>query len=152
MHQTGEMDDMSRTINRLLSHDKLTAEAMDEIYEQFFGRYFEEAELRDASQRIERTVAEVSDCIDTASGSAERYGVVLAGFTDSADQLVDKDGDANIRMVSELSQAIGTVLAETRQMAKRTAYWRSVYSFRRKRFRSCADISKCSSARPASMR
>jgi diguanylate cyclase len=118
MHQTGEMDDMSKAINRLLSHDKLTAEAMDEIYEQFFGRYFEEAELRDASKRIERTVAEVSNCIDSASGSAERYGVVLADFTDSADQLVDTTGAANLRMVSELSQAIGTVLAETRQMAE----------------------------------
>jgi diguanylate cyclase len=111
LYQTGEPDDLSRVINRLLGHDKLTAQAVDEIHEQYFGRGIEEAELRDASLRIERSIAEVSDCIDTASNSVERYEGVLADFTASS------DNDAELAAAS-LSGAISTVLDETRQMSE----------------------------------
>lgn len=117
-HQSGEMVELSKAVNRLLSHDKLTARAIDELYDEFFGRFLEGTELRDASQRIGRTVAEVADCLDAASGSAERYGTVLADFTGSTDQLGDLDGSSNLRVVAELSEAIGTVLAETRKMTE----------------------------------
>jgi diguanylate cyclase len=117
-HQSGEMTDLSKALNRLLGRDKLTARALDELYDEFFGPFLEETELRDASQRIGRTVAEVADCLDAASGSAERYGSVLADFTGSTDQLGDLAGPSNLRVVAELSEAIGTVLAETRTMAE----------------------------------
>jgi diguanylate cyclase len=108
-HQSGEMPDLSIAMNRLASHDKMTAQAVDEIHDQFFGRHVEEAQLRDASRRIERTVAEVADCIDVASGSASRYGSVLADFTDRADER---------HHASEMVARVTTVLDETRQMAE----------------------------------
>ncbi len=85
MHQTGQMPDLSMALNRLVGHDKLSERAVDEIYDQFFGRFVEEAELRDASQRIERTVAEVVDSLALASNSAEHYGLVLADFVDGTE-------------------------------------------------------------------
>jgi len=116
-HQSGDMPDLSKAVNRLLGHDKLTARAVDELYDEFFSRFLEESELRDASRRIGRTVAEVADCIDAASGSAERYGSVLADFTGSTDLLTGIQETPHLRVVAELSDAIGTVLAETRKMS-----------------------------------
>ena len=104
IHQTGENTDLSMAMNRLLGHDKLNSQAMDELFSQFFGRTVEEAELRDASQRIERTVTEVADCIGAASHSAERYGGVLAEFAEG-----EPAGDFN--------EKISTILDETRHMA-----------------------------------
>ncbi|WP_158240745.1 sensor domain-containing diguanylate cyclase [Telmatospirillum siberiense] len=118
LHQCGEMADLSKAVNRLLGHDKLTAVALDELYDEFFGRFLEETELRTASQRIGRTMADVSDCLDEASDTAERYGSVLADFSGSADQLADVIDPSNLRVVAELSEAIGTVLSETRKMAE----------------------------------
>jgi diguanylate cyclase len=117
-HQSGDMPDLSKSVNRLLSHDKLTARAVDELYDEFFSRFLEESELRDASRRIGRTVAEVADCLDAASGSAERYGSALADFTDSTDLLTGIEEASHLRIVAELSDAIGTVLAETRKMSE----------------------------------
>ncbi len=117
-HQSGEMADLSKTVNRLLSRDKLTAQALDELHDEFFGRFLEKTELRNASQRIGQTMTEVANYLDAASGSAERYGSVLADFTGSAGQMGDLTGPANLRVVAELSDAIGKVLAETRTMAE----------------------------------
>jgi len=99
MHQTGDMPELSQTINRMVGQDKLTIHAVDEIFEQYFGRLIDEADLRDASKRIERTVAEVVDCIDVASDGAQHYGNVLAGF----------DGDA---------AKLPSVMDETQRMAQ----------------------------------
>lgn len=118
LHQCGEMTDLSKAVNRLLGRDKLTARAIDELYDEFFCGLLEETELRSASRRIGRTVAEVADCLDTASDTAERYGSVLAGFTGSTDQLADIVDPANLRIVAELSETIGTVLAETKKMSE----------------------------------
>ncbi len=107
IHQSGTMTDLSLALNRLVGHDNVTPQAVDEIYDQFFGRFVEEAELRDASQRIERTVSDVIQCIDAASGSADRYGSVLAEFVDEAGNHED---DA-------MREAVSAILDETREMA-----------------------------------
>lgn len=106
MHQTGEMPDLSIAVNRLVGHDKLTAAALDEIYDQFFGRHIEEVQLRDASRQIERTVSDVADYIEEATDTAERYGTVLQDFSEQARQ---SDGD--------LGKVVSNVLDETLQMA-----------------------------------
>ena len=108
LHQTGEMSELSQAINLLVGRNKMTAQALDELYEQFFGRAIEEAELRDASHRIKRTVAEVVDCIDAASGSAEHYGNILAGLSDQSDT----------QLAADLSGAVANVLDETNRMAE----------------------------------
>jgi len=108
LHQTGEMDELSKAMNRLVGQDKLTGQAVDELYEQYFGRLIDEAELRDASRRIEQTVAEVVDCIDTASGSAQRYGTVLADLS---------RGDS-LRSAADLSSTVASVIDETQRMAE----------------------------------
>lgn len=118
LHQCGEMPDLSKAVNRLLSHDKLTAQALDELYSEFFGQVIEDTELRSASRRIGQTVADVADCLDVASDSAEHYGSILADFSGSTDHLGDVVDPANLQVVAELSEAIGTVLSETRKMAE----------------------------------
>lgn len=115
-HQSGENQEMSRTLNRLLARDKLTATAIDELYEEYFGTLLDEAELRDASKRIGKTAADMADYIDVATDKVSRYGTVLQSFAGSTGHIdVPEEG---FRMVAELSQAIGTVLDETRKMAE----------------------------------
>jgi len=104
VHQTSSNQALSMAMNRMLSHDKLSVTALDELYDQFFARLIGEAELRDASMRIERTVSDVVECIDAASESAEHYGTVLADFSGAAPQ-------------SDFDKRVDAILDETRQMA-----------------------------------
>ena len=117
-HQTGDLPDLSKAMNRLLSHDKLTELAIDELYDEFFSRFLEETELRSASQRISRTVADIANCLDTASDSAQRYGSLLADFSGSADAIQETPNAPDLGVIAELSDAIGNVLAETRKVSE----------------------------------
>ncbi|HEY1723528.1 MAG TPA: GGDEF domain-containing protein [Magnetospirillaceae bacterium] len=107
LYYAGDIDDLVRVMDRLVNHEKLNAQTADEVHEQFFGRRIEEAELREASKRIETTVSQVVEYIDSAADNAEHYGTVLAGFTDTAQQ-----------SSPELGKAMSTVLDETKQMAE----------------------------------
>ena len=94
-------------MDRLVSHEKLSAQTIDEVHEQFFGRRIEEAELREASRRIETTVSQVVEYIDAAAEDAEHYGTVLAGFTNKAQQ-----------PNTDFGKEVSTVLTETQLMAE----------------------------------
>jgi diguanylate cyclase len=107
LHASGENPDLAIAVNRLVSHNKVTAQALDEIHDQFFGRQIEETALRDASRRIERTVTEVVDYIDAVAEGAEHYGEVLADFSDKA------NGPSGT-----FESAVTEVLGETKHMAQ----------------------------------
>jgi len=103
----GDNPDLIKVIDRLVKHDKLTPLTIDEVHDQFFGLRIEEAELREASRKIETTVTQVVEYIDTATVEAEHYGSVLAGFTDKAN---NPNGD--------FGSAVTSVLTETKHMAE----------------------------------
>ena len=105
-----EKPDLIKVVDRLVSHDKFVVQTIDEVYDQFFGRRIEEAELRDASKKIESTVTQVVDYIDTATGEVEHYGNVLEGFSVKADTA--KRTGADIR------GDVSNVLTETKAMAE----------------------------------
>jgi diguanylate cyclase len=102
-----ENPDLIKVVDRLVSHEKLNAQTADEVHDQFYGRRIEEAELREASKKIETTVSQVVEYIDTATEDVEHYGTVLAGFSDKA---IKPDGDFHT--------AVSTVLSETKAMAE----------------------------------
>ena len=99
--------DLVRVMDRLVNHDKLNTRTIDEVHDQFFGRRIEEAELYEASRRIETTVSQVVEYIDTAVEEAEHFGTVLAGFSDKAH-----------RAGADLDKEVTTVLRETQHMAE----------------------------------
>ena len=107
LYYVAEIGDLVRVVDRLVNHDKLNAQTADEVHEQFFGRRIEEAELREASKRIETTVSQVVEYIDSAAEEAEHYGTVLAGFTDTAQ-----------KPNTDINKAVSTVLDETKHMAE----------------------------------
>jgi diguanylate cyclase len=107
LYYVAEITDLVRVMDRLVNHEKLNAQTVDEVYEQFFGRRIEEAELREASRRIETTVTQVVEYIDSAAEEAEYYGTVLAGFSDKAQQ-----------PNTDLGKEVTTVLDQTKQMAE----------------------------------
>jgi diguanylate cyclase len=84
LHETGEMLDLSAAVDALLARQQLDAPELDEIYVHFFGQLGAQAELRDASQRIENTITEVVGHLDVANGSVRHYGSVLADFSQTA--------------------------------------------------------------------
>ena len=83
-HLGSEAQDLSLSINRLLSHGKLTAEAIDQLYEQFINHDERGGELQDASRRIEHAVTAMSSYLGSAAGSARQYGEVLSAFSEQA--------------------------------------------------------------------
>ena len=102
-----DMPDLVKVMDRLVNHDKLITQTIDEVHDQFFGRRIEEAELREASRKIETTVSQVVEYIDSAAEDAEHYGTVLNTFSDKA-----------TASPGELKSAVSTVLTETKHMAE----------------------------------
>lgn len=85
MFLTGQMAELAYRIERLTVQDKLTMEAIDEIHRHFLAHAEnDDAVLKDASQRFEQTVQDVSDCIATATNKTERFTHVLIDFRSSA--------------------------------------------------------------------
>jgi diguanylate cyclase len=109
-HLLGDKEDLSKAMNRLISHDKLSGQAVDELYDQYFGHELEETDLRDATRRLERSICEVAECVSTATSSANHYGSVLVDFTGPE----RKRPPARV----ELSEALATLLDETWRMAE----------------------------------
>jgi diguanylate cyclase len=109
-HLSGGRDDLSKEMNRLLSHDKLSAVMVDELYDQYFAPQFEQPELSEATHRVERSICEVAESISQANSSATHYGSVLQGFAGGADRQ-QFAGD-------ELAEALAQVLDETWRMAE----------------------------------
>ena len=102
-----DMPDLVKVVDRLVAHQKLNTQTFDEVHDQFFGRRIEEAELREASRKIETTVTQVVEYIDAAAEEVEHYGTVLAGFSDQAQQ-------PNV----DMGLAVSNVLDQTKQMAE----------------------------------
>ena len=85
MFLTGQMEELTHRIERLIVQDKLTMEAIDEMHRHFLVHAEnDDAVLKDASQRFEQTVQDVSDCIATATNKTERFTHVLVDFRSSA--------------------------------------------------------------------
>lgn len=82
---TGQMAELTHRIERLIVQNKLTMEAIDEMHRHFLVHAEnDDAILKDASQRFEQTVQDVSDCIATATNKTERFTHVLVDFRSSA--------------------------------------------------------------------
>lgn len=79
-HQLGEIADLSLAMNRLIGHDRLTGEAVDELYLQFFGNEFDRADLNYASQKIQDTVGDVAEQIGTSLRSRKDFSEGLQKF------------------------------------------------------------------------
>ncbi len=92
-HQLGEIAELSLTMNRLIGHDRLNGEAVDELYQQFFGNEVDRADLNFASQKIHDTVSDVSEQIGASlrrrkefSEGLQRYAAALAESRVTAEQ------------------------------------------------------------------
>jgi diguanylate cyclase len=79
-HQLGDITDLSLTMNRLIGHDRLTGEAVDELYQQFFGGDTDRAELNYAAQKVQDTVVDVAEHVGASRQRNENYGRRLQDF------------------------------------------------------------------------
>ena len=82
-HQLGALADLSLAMNRLIGHDRLTVEAVDELYQQFFANEATRADLTYASRKIQDTVGEVAEQIEGSSQRHQSFADGLAGFADA---------------------------------------------------------------------
>jgi diguanylate cyclase len=79
-HQLGAIADLSLAMNRLIGHDRLNAESVDELYMQFFAGDADRAELNYASQKIQDTVGHVAEQVGASRHRRERFATGLQGF------------------------------------------------------------------------
>ncbi len=80
-HQAGLNTDLSLAVNRLVSHDRLTAGAIDELYVQFFASDADRTELNYASQKIQATVGDVATRMNAARERNDGFVHDLQGFS-----------------------------------------------------------------------
>jgi diguanylate cyclase len=102
-HQLGEIADLSLTMNRLIGHDRLNGEAMDELYVQFFGNDVDRADLNYASQKIADTVGDVSEQIAASLRRRKEFSAGLKAFAAAL---------AGGHATSEQTEALLTVTGE----------------------------------------
>ena len=82
-HQLGEIADLSLAMNRLIGHDRLNGEAVDELYLQFFGNDVDRADLNYASHKIQDTVGDVAEQIGASLRRRKEFSEELQGFASS---------------------------------------------------------------------
>ena len=79
-HQLGELADLSLAMNRLIGQDRLTGQAVDELYLQFFSGDADRAELNFASQKIQDAVGHVADSVAASRQRHQEFSTGLHGF------------------------------------------------------------------------
>ena len=79
-HQLGAIPDLSLAMNRLVGHDRLTAEAIDEFYHQFLASDPNQAEIDAASRKIQSAVGDVAEQIGSSSRRHENFTQGLEAF------------------------------------------------------------------------
>ncbi len=79
-HHLGAIPDLSLAIKRLIAHDRLNAEAVDEFYHQFLASDPNQAEIDAASRKIQSAVGDVAQQIGSSSRSHQAFAEGLEGF------------------------------------------------------------------------
>ena len=79
-HQLGAVPDMSLAITRLIGHERLNAEAVDEFFHQFLATDPNQAELDAASRKIQSAVGDVAEQIGSSSVRHQSFADGLQGF------------------------------------------------------------------------
>jgi len=116
-HQLGALADLSLAMNRLIGHDRLTIEAVDELYQQFFANEANRAELNDASRKIQDTVGEVAEQIEGTSQRHQSFADGLAGFADAL-----ASGNATAEQTSSLLALTREVDSDHQRLQDRLSF------------------------------
>ena len=118
-HQSGEMSDLSLAMNRLIGHDRLTGQAVDELYQQFFGGDADRAELNYATQKVQDTVADVTEHVAASRKRNEGYGDHLRQFV----AMLEGVGDDGLRdRASALLSETGELALEHQRLEDRLIF------------------------------
>jgi diguanylate cyclase len=116
-HQLGAMADLSLAMNRLIGHDRLTVEAVDELYQQFFANEASRADLNYASQKIRDTAGEVAEQIDTSSRNHQSFASGLETYAGAL-----ADGSVTVEQTESLLALTREVGHDHRQLQDRLGF------------------------------
>lgn len=116
-HQMGALADLSLAMNRLIGHDRLTVEAVDELYQQFFANESSRADLNYASQKIQEAVGEVAEQIGSSSSRHQSFSEGLAGFAAAL-----ADGGATAEQTESMLNLTQEVNRDHRQLQDRLTF------------------------------
>jgi len=116
-HQMGAIADLSLAMNRLIGHDRLTGQAVDELYQQFFANEANRADLNYASQKIQDAVGEVAEQIDCSSRRHQSFSDGLAVFSEAL-----TDGSATVEQTESLLTLTREVNRDHQQLQDRLSF------------------------------
>lgn len=106
-YEADGLPDLRREIDRLLAEGgAFTDDVCEGLYQRHFTAQTRRDGIDDASRRLEETIATVAYAVGTAEQGAADYGRTLAGLVERA------------ASPASMSQALASVLAETRRMAE----------------------------------
>ena len=104
-HHLGAVPDLTLALTRLIGHERLNAEAVDEFYHQFLATDPNQAELDAASRKIQSAVGDVAEQIGSSSVRHQSFADGLEGF---AGALVDgKATSSQAQALLSLTREIG---------------------------------------------
>jgi diguanylate cyclase len=106
-HQSGDISDLSLAMNRLIGHDRLTGQAVDELYIQFFGGEVDRAELTFAAQKVQDTVSDATEQVAASRLKTDSYAESLRDFAQELET-----------GAQDLGAKLAALLGETEEMAR----------------------------------
>ena len=107
-HHSGTMPELSRVIRRLETEGQTIDHAQcGEIYEKFFCRVDEGRAVKEAGDRLETTIARLTEVIEQGSSGANQYHDSLGAFAGELE---------NVRSADALGGILTAIRSQTRQM------------------------------------
>jgi diguanylate cyclase len=116
IHHSGEDGGLSLEVSRLIGSDRLSGEAVDELYQQISGADTDRAKLSDASRKVQDTMVDVVDQVAISRRRHQGYGVHLQEFVEA---LTEHDKTDLQGKAKALLDETGEVAQDRRQLEDR---------------------------------
>lgn len=116
LHHSGEDGNLSLEVSRLIDADRLSGEAVDELYQQICGADTDRAKLSDASRKVQDTMVDVVDQVTISRKRHQGYGLHLQEFVQA---LTDRDKTDLQGKTEALLEETDEVAQDRRQLEDR---------------------------------
>jgi len=110
-YQIGAIPDLSLAMSRLIGHERLNTEAVDEFYHQFLASDANQAELDAASRKIQSAVGDVAQQLGSSSRRHQNFAVGLQTFAGAL-----SDGNVTISLAESMLSLTREVEQDHKQL------------------------------------
>lgn len=120
-YHAGQRPELKRAIDQLIEKgERLTPARSEALFSAFFSADRQSETVGSAGVKLEAAMARILELVTEASGSAERYGERLEGFSGAIERVGEQSGGLGGKLGAELTGLIQGIVEETQGMLQRS--------------------------------